>query len=139
MEIAQQARAEIARQAQGVAPTIAELIAHIAAQVWFCELCQESQHPLAPVHKLIIDEQTTEDIDVCGNCCDCEVWGPPCNPRAQSAETFDAKVLQRMHTKVAAEGETGASELTNSMDLAETNPVKRRKVDSQATCEVAIP
>ena len=45
----------------------------MAAQVWFCGLCQERQQPwpLASVHKLIIDEQTMEDIDVCGNCCDC--------------------------------------------------------------------
>ncbi len=52
----------------------------MAAHVWICELCQERQHPLAPVHKLIVDEQTMEDVDICGNCCDCEVFGPPCNP-----------------------------------------------------------
>ena len=28
-----------------------------------------------------------EDIDVCGNCCDCEVWDPPCNPRGIAAES----------------------------------------------------
>ena len=59
----------------------------MTAQVWICELCHESQHLLASVHKLIIDEQTMEDVDFCGNRCDCEFWGPPCNPCGTKVKT----------------------------------------------------
>ena len=75
----------------------------MAAQVWFCGLCQERQQPwpLASVHKLIIDEQTMEDIDVCGNCCDCEVWDPPCNPRGIAAESEKKEtILDQANKKI---------------------------------------
>ena len=80
--------------------------------LWFCELCKETQQPLASVHKLIIDEQTMEDIDVCGNCCDCEMRGPPCNPREIAA---DCCLLEP-----AIEESTGPASDTTTADFRNT-------------------
>ena len=40
-----------------------------------------------------------EDIDVCGNCCDCEVWDPPCNPRDIAAESGKKETISDQANK----------------------------------------
>ena len=112
----------------------------MAAQVWFCELCQERQ-PLASVHKLIIDEQTMKDIYVCGNCCDCEVWGPPCNPRDIAAESEKKEtILDQANKKIlllepAIEESTGLSKQLET--VLQSDQSDRRKPVSEFSKRLA--